>query len=104
MAVMTWLGLSINEGKTSLKNARKERFDFLGYSFGPHRYKANGKWYLSAFPSKKSVQRLKAKVVNLLGCGNVDPWPDVRDALNKSLFGWSKLLLLRDPPLDIPRG
>jgi RNA-directed DNA polymerase len=88
-AVMTRLGLSINEAKTSLKNARKERFDFLGYSFGPHRYKAIGTWYLSASPSKKSVQRLKTKVGNRLVPGNVDPWPDVRDALNKFLFGWS---------------
>src|SRR5262245_57001468 len=35
-AVMTRLGLALNEAKTSLKNARQERFDFLGYSFGPH--------------------------------------------------------------------
>ena len=32
-AVMTKLGLTINEAKTSLRNAREERFDFLGYSF-----------------------------------------------------------------------
>jgi RNA-directed DNA polymerase len=88
-AVMTRLGLSINEAKTSLRNVRQERFDFLGYSFGPHRYKANGKWYLSASPSKKSVQRLKTKAGNLLVPGNNDPWPDVRDELNKFLFGWS---------------
>ena len=31
-AVMTRLGLSINENKTSVKDARTERFDFLGYS------------------------------------------------------------------------
>jgi RNA-directed DNA polymerase len=40
--VMMKLGLTLNEAKTSLKDARQERFDFLGYSFGPHRYKANG--------------------------------------------------------------
>jgi hypothetical protein len=34
-AVMTKLGLTLNEAKTSLRNARQERFDFLGYSFGP---------------------------------------------------------------------
>ena len=39
-AVMTRLGLTLNEAKTSLKNARQERFDFLGYSFGPHRYQS----------------------------------------------------------------
>lgn len=88
-AVMTRLGLTLNEAKTSLKNARHERFDFLGYSFGPHRYKANGLWYLSASPSKKSVQRLKTKVGDLLVPGNNDPWPEVRDMLNRSLFGWS---------------
>ena len=88
-AAMTRLGLTVNEAKTSLKNARQERFDFLGYSFGPHRYKANGKWYLSASPSKKSVQRLKTKVGNLLVPGNNDPWPEVRDTLNSSLLGWS---------------
>src|SRR5258707_8466359 len=41
-AVMTKLGLTLNEVKTSLKDARQERFDFLGYSFGPHyHYRAN---------------------------------------------------------------
>jgi RNA-directed DNA polymerase len=88
-AVMTRLGLTVNEAKTSLKNARQERFDFLGYSFGPHRYKANGLWYLSASPSKKSVQQFKTKVGNLLVPGNNDPWPEVRDTLNRSLLGWS---------------
>ena len=88
-AVMTRLGLTVNEAKTSLTNARQERFDFLGYSFGPHRYKANGLWYLSASPSKKSVQQFKTKVGNLLVPGNNDPWPEVRDTLNRSLLGWS---------------
>jgi RNA-directed DNA polymerase len=65
------VGLTLNEAKTSLKNARQERFNFLGYSFGPHRYKANGKWYLSATPSKKSVQGLKTKVGSLLVLGSI---------------------------------
>jgi RNA-directed DNA polymerase len=45
-AVMTRLGLPLNEAKTSLRDARQERFTFLGYPFGPHWYKANGQWYL----------------------------------------------------------
>src|SRR6266516_6321935 len=85
--VMTRLGLALNEQKTSLKNARQERFDFLGYSFGPHWYKANGQWYLGTSPSKKSVQRLKTTVGNLLVPGNNAPWQEVRDALNAFLFG-----------------
>ncbi|MGO8780096.1 MAG: group II intron maturase-specific domain-containing protein [Rhodomicrobium sp.] len=86
---MTKLGLTINEAKTSLKDARKERFDFLGYSFGPHWFKKNGKWYLVASPSKKSMQRFKTKVGETLVPANVAPWEDVRDQLNSMLLGWS---------------
>src|SRR3954454_5164392 len=34
--VMTRLGLTINETKTAVIDARQEHFDCLGYSFGPH--------------------------------------------------------------------
>jgi hypothetical protein len=37
--VMTRIGLTLNEAKTKLREARTERFDFLGYTFGPHRYR-----------------------------------------------------------------
>ena len=47
-AVMTKLGLTLNEEKTSLKDARKERFEFLGYSLGPHHHWKNGQRYLGA--------------------------------------------------------
>jgi RNA-directed DNA polymerase len=88
--VMTKLGLTINEAKTSLKDARQERFNFLGYSFGPHYpYKSRVRWYMNASPSKKSVQRLKTNVRELLVPGNNSPWPEVRDELNRSLRGWS---------------
>jgi RNA-directed DNA polymerase len=65
-AVMTKLGLTLNEAKTSVKTARTEPFDFLGYTFGPHHYRKDGHWYLGASPSKKSVQRFKTKVGELL--------------------------------------
>jgi RNA-directed DNA polymerase len=88
-AVMIKLGLTINEAKTSLKDAREDRFDFLGYSFGPICYKGTRKWYLSASPSKKSVQRLKVKASNLLVPANTEPWPEVLGKLNSMLQGWS---------------
>ena len=86
---MTKLGLTLNEAKTSVKNARTERFDFLGYTFGPHRYRKDGHWYLGASPSKKSVQRIKTKIGDLLVPGNKGPWPVVCDQLNRLLRGWS---------------
>jgi RNA-directed DNA polymerase len=88
-AVMTKLGLTLNEAKTSLKDARRERFDFLGYTFGPEYHRRDHRWYLGASPSKKSVRRLKTKVSELLVPGNQDPWPDVRKQLNTILQGWS---------------
>jgi RNA-directed DNA polymerase len=87
--VMTKLGLAINEAKTSLKDARKERFDFLGYSFGPHFHFRTRGPYLGASPSKKSVQRFKVRVAEVLVPANNDPWPEVCDTLNSMLLGWS---------------
>jgi RNA-directed DNA polymerase len=52
-------------------------------------YRGNGQWYWGASPSKKSVQRLKTKVRNLLVPANNAPWHEVRDKLNRSLRGWS---------------
>ena len=88
-AVMTRLGLSLNEAKTSLRNARKERFDFLGYSFGPHYSARTGRRYLGASPSKNSVARLKPRLSAILQRGNNEPWDQVRAKLNRLLKGWS---------------
>jgi RNA-directed DNA polymerase len=88
-AVMTKLGLSLNEAKTSVRDARQERFDFLGYSFGPHYYRKDGHWYLGASPSKTSVLRLRDKVGEILVHRNKGAWPEVRDRLNRLLRGWT---------------
>src|SRR4029077_16693186 len=84
-AMMTRLGLVLNETKTVLRDARRERFDFFGYSFGPHHYRKDGHWYLGASPSQKSVLRLKANVSDILVPGNMDIWREVRDRLNSLL-------------------
>jgi hypothetical protein len=72
-AVMTKLRLSLNEAKTSIRDARKERFEFLGYSFGPHYWWKNGQRYMGASQSKKSVQWIKAKISKLLVSGGAAP-------------------------------
>ena len=83
------MGVTLNEAKTSIKQARQESFNFLGYTFGPHRYKKDGRWYLGASPSKKAVARIKEKVGNLLVPNNTGTWEEVRDRLNQILRGWS---------------
>lgn len=88
-AVMGRIGLTLNDAKTSIRTARTESFDFLGYTFGPDRYRKNGHWYLAAKPSRKSVQRVKAAVRAVLHPGNHQRWPDVAADLNRRLRGWS---------------
>jgi RNA-directed DNA polymerase len=83
------MGVTLNEAKTSIRQARKESFNFLGYTFGPQRFKKDGHWYLGASPSKKAVGRIKETVGDLLKPGNQGTWPDVRDRLNQMLRGWS---------------
>ena len=87
--VMKRIGLTLNEAKTSIKAACREQFNFLGYTFGPHRYRKDGHWYLGASPSKESVQRIKQHVGDLLRPSNVGTWEDIRDRLNNLLRGWS---------------
>jgi RNA-directed DNA polymerase len=87
--VMTRLRLTLNETKTKLRDARRESFDFLGYTFGPHHYRKDGHWYLGASPSRKSVARLRRKVNEVLVPGNKGTWTEVRDRLNSILRGWS---------------
>jgi hypothetical protein len=40
--VMSRIGLTLNEAKTHIRQANLERFDFLGYTFGPHRFRKDG--------------------------------------------------------------
>lgn len=88
--VMTRIGLTLNDAKTSLRNARTETFDFLGYTFGATRWPVTGQRYLAAKPSKKSLQRVKTAVRGVLHPGNQQPWPHVVGDLNRRLRGWAQ--------------
>jgi RNA-directed DNA polymerase len=70
--VMTRIGLTLNDAKTCIRNARTEPFDFLGYTFGPDHYRKNGHGYLAA-----------------LRPGNHDRWSEVSADLNRRLRGWA---------------
>jgi RNA-directed DNA polymerase len=65
-AALTKPGLTLNEAKTSVKNARKESFDFLGHTLGPKCDHRDGCWRLGASPSKTSVRRIKTRIGDLL--------------------------------------
>jgi RNA-directed DNA polymerase len=95
--VLARLGLTLNEQKTSIRNARKERFDFLGYTFGSHFSRRTGREYIGYSPSKKSVNRARRNVGEHLGSDNVAPWEEVRDRLNQKLKGWKAYFGLGSP-------
>jgi RNA-directed DNA polymerase len=85
----TQMGLTLNEQKTRVCDGRTEPFTFLGYTFGPMRYRKDGHWYLGAAPAKKAVQRVKGRIRGLLRPGNQAPWVEVREELNRVLRGWA---------------
>jgi RNA-directed DNA polymerase len=85
--VLDRLEPTLNEKKTSIRDARQERFDFLGYTFGPHFSNRTGREYIGYSPSKKSVNQMKQNVGEHLKPGS-KPWEEVRDRLNQKLRGW----------------
>jgi RNA-directed DNA polymerase len=87
--VMRQMGLALNEEKTVIRDAHKEQFDFLGYTFGAMWFTRNGTRYMGAMPSKESIERLKRKVRGQLKASATGKWPEVCKRLNASLRGWS---------------
>jgi RNA-directed DNA polymerase len=88
--VMAGLKLNLNQAKTSIRDARREHFDFLGYSFGPERLRPpRSGWYQAARPSKRSLAQLRASVADVLDRTNVAPWAEIVTPLNRKLRGWA---------------
>jgi RNA-directed DNA polymerase len=71
------MGLTLNEQKTRVCDGRTEPFTFLGYTFGPLRYRKDGHGYLGAMPAKKAVQRIKGRIRQILRPTNQAPWDAV---------------------------
>jgi RNA-directed DNA polymerase len=89
-SVMAKLGLTVHETKTSVRNARREQFDFLGYTFGSHRLRnRGGHRYLGASPSRRSVQRVKDTIGAMLTSREKRPRNEVVADLNRVLRGWA---------------
>jgi RNA-directed DNA polymerase len=86
---MASIGLTLNETKTRVCDARCESFDFLGYTFGPMRSPRTGGCYNGAQPSKKAVASIKERIRSQLRRGNQAPWEEVVRDLNRSVRGWA---------------
>ena len=89
--VSAWLvamKLELNHTKTSVKDARKEPFVFLGYELGlQYRFKTQ-KQYFGMQPSTKALGRFRQGMNQTLRRGRSEPWEEIRDELNTKLRGW----------------
>jgi RNA-directed DNA polymerase len=86
---MASIGLALNEDKTRVCHARRESFDFLGYTFGPLYSPRTGGRYNGARPSKKAVASIRKHIRQQLWRGNQAPWDDVARDLNRIVRGWA---------------
>lgn len=83
------MGLALNEQKTTVKQARTQAFDFLGYTFTMlHSYKT-GVRYPGATPSKQAIHRLKHDLRGWLTRTNPRPTAEIVATLNQKLRGWA---------------
>ena len=93
--VMDKLKLTVNEEKTHLCEIPRERFDFLGYTFGRCYSRKDGHAYIGTRPSKKSIKRLVDSISEV-----TDRRMLLLDAkeivgrLNKKLTGWANYFCL----------
>ena len=59
------LGLNLNEEKTHVVDARRESFNFLGFSMGMKRGRKTGKMYPHTEPSKKALKHIRSEIKQL---------------------------------------
>lgn len=88
-SILERMGLKLNEDKTKIVNVIKEGFDFLGFTI---RYDKDlfgrDRKYLNIIPSKKSLNKIRAKINNYLkNNGSCNPIELVK-GLNRIIRGW----------------
>jgi RNA-directed DNA polymerase len=87
--VLERLKLTLNEAKTTVVNAFKGKFDFLGFSIWMGRGVKTGKYYPHVQPSKKSLQTIKDRVTLLTRRGRtLMPLERVVKEVNATVRGW----------------
>jgi RNA-directed DNA polymerase len=61
-AILTGLGLSLNEAKTRVVKAREDQFDFLGFTVRVIKSPRTGTWFPLVQPSKKAMTGIQAEI------------------------------------------
>lgn len=102
--VLDRLGLSLNETKTHIVDAREASFDFLGFTIQMSLGAKSGKPYPNVRPSDKAVKKIKTRLTELtqreLTC---IPLGDVVANVNRSLRGWVNYFHYRNSSLAMSK-
>ena len=93
--IMERLKLTVNEEKTHLCQIPRERFDFLGYTFGRCYSRKDGRAYIGTRPSRKSIKRMVSSISEVTDrrMALLDAEEIVR-RLNRKLTGWANYFCL----------
>lgn len=88
-SLLNRMGLSLNEKKTRTVEAKRESFDFLGFTirYDKDRWTRN-KHYWNIIPSRKSEQKIRDKIKAYLETHGHYNGQQVSEDLNKVLRGW----------------
>jgi len=87
--ILERLKLTLNETKTKIVNAHKEKFDFLGFSIRMAESWKTGNLYPHVQPSKKSLQKIKDRVTELTGRRRtIMPLEWIVKEVNATVRGW----------------
>jgi len=93
--MMTKLKLTVNETKTRVCKLPKEKFDFLGYTFGRCYSPKTGRAYLGTTPAKKRVQRIRAAISEETRRNQtLLSQEEVIRSLNRMMIGWANYFCL----------
>ena len=89
-SILNRLDLKLNEEKTQIREARQERFGFLGFSIGVVKSKQSGKYFPMIEPSDKAMQSIK-QTIQFYTRRDMNPVPldDIVSKLNQTARGWS---------------
>jgi hypothetical protein len=88
--ILDKLELKLNKEKTQIRDARTEKFGFLGFSVGIAQGKQSGKYFPLIEPSDKAIQSVKQKI-KYYTRRDMNPVPidAIVKKLNQTARGWS---------------
>ena len=87
--VLDDLGLTLNEEKTRIVDARQESFKFLGFTIGMKRGIRTGRSYTHIEPSKKALEHIRSEIKSLTTERySAVPTEDVIRKVNEVARGW----------------